>query len=84
MATMKYAMIGLALILPLGAASATPAIERATTVDTSAEQDQLLAETEEERQCPTSYAVRSYIWIEPKTGREYKMLNFYCPGLDEA
>jgi hypothetical protein len=85
MATMKHAMIGLALMLPLGAASATPAIEPATSVDTPAEQDESrLAESEDQRQCPTSYAVRSYIWIEPKTGREYKMLNFYCPALDEA
>jgi len=82
---MKHAMIGLVLILPLGAASATPAIEPTTAVDTPAEQDQnWLVESEQKRQCPTSYAVRSYIWIEPKTGREYKMLNFYCPALDEA
>jgi hypothetical protein len=81
---MRRVSIGLILLLPLGAASATPAIEAAVRADTVRQKTERLAESEEKEVCPTSYEVRSYIWIEPKTGREYRMLNFYCPGLDEA
>jgi hypothetical protein len=80
---MKRIIMGLALSVALGdgAMATEPTLEQ-----TAAEQPggTRLAESEETRTCPTSYEVRSYFWIEPKTGREYKILNFYCPGLDEA
>ena len=47
-------------------------------------QGEQMSESEDEQTCPTSYKIRSYYWIEPKTGREYRTLHFYCPGLDEA
>ena len=82
---MRSMFIGLVLLLPFGGLSATPAIESAASTQAAKHQDQKrLAESKDAKSCPTSYEVRSYIWIEPKTGREYKMLNFYCPGLDEA
>ena len=81
---MRSALIGVILLLPFGAAVATPAIEAATRSVTAEHKAERLAESEEKKVGPTSYEVRTYVWIEPKTGREYRMLNFYCPGLDEA
>ena len=81
---MRRVLIGVILLLPFGAAVATPAVEAAARPDTVRHNDGRLAESEEREVCPTSYEVRTYLWIEPKTGREYRMLNFYCPGLDEA
>lgn len=82
---MRRVLTGLVLLLPVGTALATPAIEAAMRPDTAPHQEQQrLAESEKKEVCPTSYEVRTYLWIEPKTGREYRMLNFYCPGLDEA
>ena len=82
---MRSVLIGVFLMLPFGAAIATPAIEAAVRPELAQHQKkERLAESEEKEVCPTSYEVRTYQWIEPKTGREYRMLNFYCPGLDEA
>lgn len=86
---MKRLWMGLALLLACANAGATPAGDDAVqpaaqVVPASSERESRLAESGEDRACPTSYEVRTYFWIEPKTGREYKILNFYCPGLDEA
>ena len=82
---MRSVTIGLVLLLPFGTLGATAAIEPAVSVQAKTPvKKERLAETDNAKECPTSYEVRSYIWIEPKTGREYKMLNFYCPGLDEG
>lgn len=82
---MRSVLIGLVLLLSFETSIATPAIEAAIRPDTARNQNtERLAESDEKKVCPTSYEVRTYYWIEPKTGREYRMLNFYCPGLDEA
>lgn len=81
---MRRVLTGLFLLLPFGAAIATPAIEAAMRPAAAEQKNERLAESEEKKVCPTSYEVRTYFWLEPKTGREYRMLNFYCPGLDEA
>lgn len=83
--TMRHFIKAIALTAALGASAAAVATEP-TLEQTAAEQPAAthLADSEEPRACPTSYEVRSYFWIEPKTGREYKMLNFYCPALEGA
>jgi hypothetical protein len=34
--------------------------------------------------CPTEIEVQPYIWIEPETGYEYRVLHLHCPGEDDG
>lgn len=43
-----------------------------------------VAQTDETEPCPTKIEVQPYIWIEPTTGVEYRVLHLHCPGEEES
>ena len=43
-----------------------------------------ISDQQAKKKCPTKHEVQSYIWLDPKTGREYRALRLHCPAMDEA
>ena len=43
-----------------------------------------VADQQATKRCPTKHEVQPYIWLDPKTGREYRALRLHCPSMDEA
>ena len=61
--------------MPLSVALAHPPAEPVEDVQ--------IAQAEVKEPCPTEIEVQPYIWIEPTTGVEYRVLHLHCPGEDE-
>ena len=75
---MKHGICALALIMIATSVTAHPVKkEQPPSADTSVEQKVT-------RSCPTKHVVQPYIWLDPKTGMEYRALRLHCPAHDDA
>jgi len=70
-------LLAAVLALPLTGAYGHPPADEAEEIQ--------VAHVEESIQpCPTEIEVQPYIWIEPETGFEYRVLHLHCPGEDDS
>ena len=73
----NVALLAAMLALPMTSAYGHPSADEAEEIQ--------VAQVEETKQpCPTQIEVQPYIWIEPETGFEYRVLHLHCPGEDDS